>query len=250
MKSNIEINLNEYEDGEVLLDSDDIENPREIDYSNIVKRRSFIDEEPESEDGKDDIKKEDDEEKDLAVDTDYLDDVLDEDLIDTGSSDLYKKERISELTGKTVVNYVDNDLFCNAVIKWNKLRLDALEAGTKIPQMPDIIGIQIKNIAEGLGRRYNFRNYTYIDEMKADSIVTAIRAVKNFDPNISSNAFGYFNWIMWRSMTSRIAKEKAEHEAKIELLKDPMYMGYTADTDDSHNQVDKSRIISIYENGM
>ena len=170
-----------------------------------------------------------------------------ENKIDTGSIDEYQKERTSEVTGKTVINYVDNDTFCNAVISWNEKRTIALEKGLPTPSMPNVIGDQILKIAEGLARRNNFRNYTYIDEMKEDAIYMAVRAVKNFDPTKSSNAFGYFNFVMWRAMTTRIKAEKKENEIKMNLLKDPMYLGYTSETGGNDSNIDKDRIISIYE---
>lgn len=168
------------------------------------------------------------------------------DTVDTGSIELFNVERTSEVTGKKVVNYVDNDGFCNAVIAWNEACRIAAEAGKVKPPMPDVIGKQILLMAEGLSRRYNFRNYTYIDEMRDDAVYMAIRAVKNFDPTKSNNAFGYFNRVMWQAMTTRIKTEKDENDIKMSLLKDPMYLGYTSETSD--NQVDKDRLISVYDN--
>ncbi len=167
--------------------------------------------------------------------------------IDTGSINNFNKERTSEVTGKKVVNYVDNDTFCNAVVKWNEQCRIAKEEGKKNPPMPDIIGKQILKMADGLARRYNFRNYTYIDEMSDDAIYMAVRAVKNFDPSKSNNAFGYFNFVMWRAMTTRIKEEKAEYEGKMSLLKDPMYLGYTSVDDAADDNVNKDRLISAYD---
>ena len=166
--------------------------------------------------------------------------------VDTGSIELFNVERTSEVTGKKVVNYVDNDGFCNAVIAWNDACRSAAAAEKPKPPMPDVIGQQILLMAEGLSRRYNFRNYTYIDEMRDDAVYMAIRAVKNFDPTKSNNAFGYFNRVMWQAMTTRIKTEKDENDIKMSLLKDPMYLGYTSETSD--NQVDKDRLISVYDN--
>lgn len=171
----------------------------------------------------------------------------DEQHIDTGSIDLFNVERTSDVTGKKVTNYVDNDTFCNAVITWNESCRAAAELGEPKPAMPDVIGMQMLLMAEGLSRRYNFRNYTYIDEMRDDAVYMAIRAVKNFDPTKSNNAFGYFNRVMWQAMTTRIKTEKEENDIKMSLLKDPMYLGYTSESSDG-NQVDKDRLISVYDN--
>ena len=182
----------------------------------------------------------DEEDEDVVVNK-----IADFEEVDTGSIEDFNRERVSEVTGKLVTNYVDNDTFCNAVIAWNVACKEAREAGKKIPLMPDVIGHQILKMTEGLARRYNFRNYTYIDEMREDAIYMAIRAVKNFDPTKSKNAFGYFNFVAWRAMTTRIKEEKSENEIKMSLLKDPMYLGYTSES--SQDDVDKNRLISIYD---
>ncbi len=184
---------------------------------------------------------EDDEEDEDVI----INKIADSEEIDTGSIDEFNKERVSEVTGKLVTNYVDNDGFCNAVIAWNNACNEARAIDKKIPPMPDVIGAQILKMAEGLSRRYNFRNYTYIDEMRDDAIYMAIRAVKNFDPAKSNNAFGYFNFVMWRAMTTRIKSEKKENDIRMSLLKDPMYLGYTSES--ANDNVDKNKLISVYD---
>lgn len=182
----------------------------------------------------------------------YLDEefVNSEHYVDTGSIDEFGKERVSKVTGKKVTNYVDNDTFCNAVVDW-KLKCEiALEEGQPKPTMPDVIGFAILRIADGLSRRYNFRNYTYIDEMREDAIYMAIRAVKNYDPRKSNNnnAFGYFNRVIWTAMVTRIKVEKEEYEKKMSLLKDPMYLGYQSQDAAGDEHIDKNRMISVYDN--
>lgn len=484
---------NEY-DLESLFDKtmheDDILNER---YDKAVKKKYQVDVDK-SEDEYDESfdKKMDSYDEEHSFDNEYLDideiqNINDiEVLIDTGSTSLYQKERTSDVTGKKVKNYVDKDTFCTNIIKWNTACKEAEEQGKKKPPMPDIIGIQMLKIADGLSKRYNFRNYcvdeetsaltqrgwlkwnqittddlilsldpydnimkwskvfevfknekydnkvfklshpyinalvtpehkfvlsdelkkiddassddyfnimgdyvdndedkhpfdkdifdlstmsykevttlhyntatfaisslikdesyfktnnkdvfkkflilcvisgftvnytnskgiytvnvsnksshinvsdvdfhgdynddgknvatqdykgviwcprteygtfvckrkgtvyvtgnTYIDEMKEDAIFMAIRAVKNFDPTKSTNAFGYFNQVMWLAMTTRLKNEDKQHKIKTSLLKDPMYLGYTSEDGskrDNINDVDKERLISMYDN--
>lgn len=104
----------------------------------------------------------------IDAEIEYIYNELDESLqIDTGSIDDFNKERINEITGQKVKNYVDNDTFCNAVILWNAECKAADEAGTKRPPMPDVIGMQMIRMAEGLSRRFNFRNYCVDTETEA-----------------------------------------------------------------------------------
>lgn len=227
-----------FDSADSYISNTDDEDEHEKFYSKLDKRqKKVLDDEDEDLEDKVSSKIGDNEENST----------LDDD-IDTGSINQFNKVRTSEVTGKKVVNYVDNDTFCNAVVKWNEQCKIAKENNKKNPPMPDVIGIQILKMADGLSRRYNFRNYTYIDEMRDDAIYMAVRAVKNFDPSKSNNAFGYFNFVMWRAMTTRIKAEKKENDIKMSLLKDPMYLGYTSSAgDDNESQVNKDRLISVYD---
>lgn len=231
---------NDYELDQTCNDSDQTE-----DYTWTDELFEKIEEDEFDYDAPDDVAEKSIDEDDLESSS------IDEDKysVDTGSIEFYQKERVNTLTGKKVKNYVDNDTFCSEVIRWNALRKEALEAGTPVPPMPDCIGKQITLMADGLAKRWNFRNYTYIDEMKEDGIYMAIRAVRNYDPSKSNNnnAFGYFNRILWQAFSSRIVIEAKEHEKRLSLLKDPLYLGYTS-TEGDDKQVDKDKIIQFYDN--
>lgn len=90
------------------------------------------------------------------------------------------QERRSNVTGKKVRDYVDNKHFTKEVIQYNERHKIRMEQGKPQEKMPDIIGLGIMKIADGLGSRHNFRGYTYVDEMVADAIVQAVYAVTRF----------------------------------------------------------------------
>lgn len=93
------------------------------------------------------------------------------------------QERRSSVTGKKVRDYVDNKKFTYAVMQYNERHNKRMEQGLKQEIMPDIIGLGIMKIADGLGSRFNFRAYTYVDEMVADARVQAVYAVTKFNIN-------------------------------------------------------------------
>lgn len=99
------------------------------------------------------------------------------------------------------------------------------------------------------GNRVYITGNTYIDEMREDAIYMAIRAVRNFDPEKTNNnnTYGYFNRVIWMAMVTRIKTEHVEHEKKLNLLKDPMYLGYEAQDGLGDNHIDKNRMISVYD---
>lgn len=89
-------------------------------------------------------------------------------------------ERQSKATGKKVRDYVDNEIFTKAIITYNIEHNERMARGLPKKIMPDIIGHGILKIVDGLGSRFNFRGYTYIDEMRDDAIVQAVYAVTKF----------------------------------------------------------------------
>lgn len=162
-------------------------------------------------------------------------------------------ERQSKATGKKVRDYVDNEIFTKAIIEYNIEHKERMAQGLPKKIMPDIIGHGILKIVEGLGSRFNFRGYTYIDEMRDDAIVQAVYAVTKFDHTKfeKPNAFGYINLICWRSFTARI-KEEAEQQQIIEdLMMDPNYICYQSDMNHNDINIDisKENAVDFYFDG-
>lgn len=104
--------------------------------------------------------------------------------------------------------YVDNKLFFEHMTKLRQDRLKAEEAGDPPPKINDYIGKCIYDIANRYSMRPNFINYPFRDEMVADGIENAIKAMNNFDPAKSANPFAYFTQIIFYAFLRRIAKEK------------------------------------------
>ncbi len=100
---------------------------------------------------------------------------IDNEILKTG------KERKSEVTGKKVTDYIYNKALTKAVIEYNERHVERMEKGLPQERIPDSIGSAIMKIAEGIGSRYNFRNYTYIDEMIGDAIVQGVYSVTKFN---------------------------------------------------------------------
>lgn len=91
--------------------------------------------------------------------------------------------RVSDITGKKVTDYIDNEKLTKAIIDYNIRHVIRQEQGLKQEIMPDIIGLAILKITHGIGSKHNFRNYTYHDEMVDDAIVQAVYSVTKFDMN-------------------------------------------------------------------
>lgn len=103
----------------------------------------------------------------------------------------------------------------------------------KEPIMPDTIGADLLKICDGLSKRFNFRGYTYRDEMVRDAVVDCVKAVKKYDGTRFTNPFGYFSQIANYAFLGRLDKEKKAHKTKMDLAFDPNTEIYsTMDGDD------------------
>lgn len=159
--------------------------------------------------------------------------------------------RKSAVTGKTVKDYVDNKELTRVVNEYNARHKERMEKGLPQEIMPNVIGIAIKQIAESIGSRHNFRNYTYLDEMVGDAIVQAVYSVTRFDGTKFDNAFGYFTLVIWRKMTNRIKEERLQQQTIENLMRDPLYVCYEADENDNDSYVDitKENAVEFYYDG-
>lgn len=111
---------------------------------------------------------------------------------------------------KTPTNYVDNSVLLEEMKKYIKRLEEAENQGDDMPIIPDTIGKAIKDIAENTSKRGEFCNYPFRDEMVADGIESAVKAVPKFTPEKSENPFGFFTRTIWWAFLRRIQSEKDE----------------------------------------
>lgn len=147
--------------------------------------------------------------------------------------------------------YVEKEAFLEEIVLYQEACRAALAAGKPEPRIPDCIGHRLISIAEGIGSRYNFRNYTWVDEMILDGVEAAVRAVKKFDPNHEKrNPFGYFTRCIWWSFLSTMEVEKRTHKTKMDMMMDPNLLTFeTMDGDEGDFTVGKDELLDFYYAG-
>lgn len=119
-----------------------------------------------------------------------------------------------ETTKDTARHYVSNKEFTADIIAY-KAECEALEAeGKEVNVIPTNIARQLIAIANKLGSRYNFVNYTFKDEMVASAIYACCAKIRKFDGDVSQNAFAYFTNVCWRAMVDVI-----NHEEEMSYIK-------------------------------
>lgn len=110
--------------------------------------------------------------------------------------------------------YINNQVFLDALIQYKNDVEEATKSGIQKPKIPNFIGESFLKIATNLSKRPNFCMYTYKDEMICDAIENCLQYFENFDPDKSTNPFGYFTKICWWAFVRRIAKEKKQQYIK------------------------------------
>lgn len=119
-------------------------------------------------------------------------------------------------------NYVEKEELLDAIVEYKKKLRAAEDAGDELPIIPDYIGKAFYNISNGIASRSNFSGYPYRDEMVADGIENCVKAINNFDPDITTNPFGYFSKIIWWAFLRRIEAEKKQLYVKHKVMERSM----------------------------
>jgi hypothetical protein len=123
------------------------------------------------------------------------------------------------------VDYISNKLMTECTGAW-VLENKGKKSRKEWTQMPNYLGECIMKITENYGRKPNFRNYTYIDEMKSEAVLTCVKYAHNFDITKSSNAFSYFTQIVHYCMLQIIAKEKKQAALKNKVISERSIYNY------------------------
>lgn len=113
---------------------------------------------------------------------------------------------------RTSEGYVDNKRFTAEIGEWAKNNRNRELA--KCDPLPDYSAFCLMQLTENYAKKSNFRGYTFISDMKSEAITTCVRYMKNFDGDISDNAFGYFSRIIERAFVYIIKKEKIQSELR------------------------------------
>ena len=128
------------------------------------------------------------------------------------------------------VNYINNKRFFSELSEWQD---DVKRTGDENLQASDYLGECIMKLCDNIGHKYNFKNYTYLDEMKGLATVHAVKALKKFDTEKSDNPFAYFSQVIHRAFIQILKKEKKQQMIKIDMIERVLYMGTDYDGNDS-----------------
>jgi len=85
-------------------------------------------------------------------------------------------------------------------------------------KMTDELGKMFMKLCERIGSRYNWRNYTYNDEMQMQALLQLSQVGLQFDESKSQNPFAYYTTIVNASFTRILNLEKRGHNIRDDIL--------------------------------
>lgn len=109
-------------------------------------------------------------------------------------------------------HYINNDDLLKEVIIYR-------ETG----RASEVLGKMLLTIAENFSSKGNFSGYTWKKDMESEAVLTCLKYLKNFNPELSTNAFAYITQIYNNSFKLYI-KDQNKHSS----IKDLCYKGYNS----------------------
>jgi len=145
---------------------------------------------------------------------------------------------------RTTTHYVDNTRFLAEIKAYRTACNKAKRIKRPIPNLPEYLGKCFLDIATHLSYKPNFVAYTYREDMISDGVENCLVYFHNFDPEKSSNPFGYFTQIIYYAFIRRIQKERKHQYIKYKCLEQAVIAGgmYTESPDGAHIQADTTML--------
>ena len=135
--------------------------------------------------------------------------------------------------------YLDKLAFHDALKAYKDKCADAEDRGEELPRVPEFIGECLQNIARGYAQKHNFRNYSYVNDMIGDAVITCLRYLRSYDPDRRgadgnpTSALSYFTQTCHYSFIARIAAEKKQTKVKRALIMDADMDTFSLSGDDA-----------------
>lgn len=138
--------------------------------------------------------------------------------------------------------YLDKTQMRDALREHRDKCLAAEAEGKELPPVSDYLGECFLNIAKGLGMKFNFRDYSFVQDMIMDGVITCLRNIRSYDPDKISERTGtlvsplsYFTQVCFWAFVNRLKKEEDQAAVKWSLLLDMDVNAYTQDAEDSED---------------
>jgi DNA-directed RNA polymerase specialized sigma24 family protein len=125
----------------------------------------------------------------------------------------------------------------------NKELLEEFRKYKETGKISNELGEMFVKIAENLSNRPNFIGYTWKEEMIGEAVLTCIKYSKNFDPDKSTNPFGYISRFCYNAFVEYIKKQKKHGNIKETLYTNKDLVDH--DQFYSYKSIDYTSLINI-----
>ncbi len=113
-------------------------------------------------------------------------------------------------------HFINNAEFYQAIVDWRKK-----DTENKTPVPFDVYD-NFQKIINKKSNKYNFREYSFLDEMKLSAMELCIRAARKFDHITYNNPYWYFDTIITNAFLIQIKKEKKLNEYRYNKMENEM----------------------------
>ena len=145
-----------------------------------------------------------------------------------------KKKKVVKKPRK--VNYLNNkDLLAEVIMS------------KELDQMTNKLAHMLQTLCARYGRRGNFANYTYNEDMQAYAMMMLVRTWRSFKPEKSNNPFAFFTQCVKNSFIQFLNSEKRHRTLRDELMVNVgLNPSYTYQLE--HEQRNEERKLELAEN--
>ena len=120
------------------------------------------------------------------------------------------------LSSESKRNYIDNAILHEELAAYAKRMRDAQEEARKKGEDPRKVPKLISNrlagmfeiIVKRLGSSHRFNGYPYLEDMQSEAMLNIVSYAHAYNPEKTTNAFGYITTVAFRSFAKYISKEK------------------------------------------
>ena len=132
-------------------------------------------------------------------------------------------DEVEERSRKKPSHYAPNDELMKEIAASKKLFEEKTEANPDAvvtpaecltPRLVEMLMMIVHNYSQ----KNNWRNYTYLDDMRGDAILSLCQNALKFNPEKSKNPFGYYTQIVTHSFLTFLEKEKKMRRIRDDIL--------------------------------
>ena len=107
-------------------------------------------------------------------------------------------------------NYIDKVVVSEQLKNYSDRFKENEKLDIPAPIVPDDLAVSLLKMANKVGYKYRFRDYTYVDEMISDAIIICLKYMHRFDSKFGNTGFNYLTTLIHNAFFNRINIERKQ----------------------------------------